>query len=45
MIKKKTKKIEIIIDGKHSYCVNLQTSLRNFVIIAKLHLALMTMEK
>lgn len=37
----KTKNIEIIIDGKHSYGVNLQTKLKNHIIVAKMHTALM----
>ena len=36
------KEIEIIIDGKHSYGVNLQTRLKDHIIVAKLHTALMT---
>lgn len=36
-----TKNIEIVIDGKHSYGVNLQTKLENHIIIAKMHTALM----
>ena len=36
-----TKNIEITIDGKHSYGVNLQTKLENHIIVAKMHTALM----
>ena len=35
------KKIEIVVNGKHAYEVNLQTGLHDYIIIAKLHLTLM----
>jgi len=38
----KTKNIEILIDGEHSYGLNLQTESENHILIARIHTALTT---